>query len=415
MPNTVAPSALKHKHRSGSIEHRVARKLLLDASPDLPPDHASAIVSHWLQRPSEIPVLGDSSLRDHFAHTLRAETGSKSEPRIKFDIPFPPRRNTSFRFIDLFAGIGGFRLALEQAGGTCVFSSEVDSAAQRTYDMNFGEIPFGDIRTFTSPHVTDSELAARIPDHDVLAAGFPCQPFSRAGVSARTSIGQSHGFDDEISGTLFFDIIRIADVKRPSVLFLENVKNLVRHDGGRTFETIRRRVKALGYEFSHQVIDSSRMVPQRRQRTYIIASRLPRAFEFDLGPFLEGHELPLGPFLEDEVSDAYTISDALWAGHQRRTRANLARGVGFTAFTADLSRPANTLVARYGKDGKECLIPQAGKNPRMLTPRECATLQGFPETFALPDARTVAYRQFGNSVSVPVVSELARQIRDHLK
>lgn len=387
-----------------------------------------------MQRPPNDPVDIETLIhvweshranREWAVHTeLDAEISHFAEehrhPDAQPKVLFPPSEDKRFAFIDLFAGIGGFRLALQQHGGHCVFTSEIDPAARAVYQQNFGVYPYGDIRQFTGAEISDAEVDERIPDHDVLAAGFPCQPFSRAGVSARNAVGINHGFDDEISGTLFFDILRIARVKRPKVLFLENVQNLTRHDGGHTFEVIRSQIdktfkSSLGYHFRHAVIDSSRLVPQRRKRTYIIATRLEPAFEFDLDPFELGDEIPLERALENDPDEAFTISDKLWRGHQERTRKNVARGVGFTAFLADLRRPSNTLVARYGKDGKECLIPQQGRNPRMLTPRECANLQGFPPDFVIAEAKTTAYRQFGNAVAVPVVAELARQIQVHLE
>lgn len=324
-------------------------------------------------------------------------------------IPFPPPRNPQFKFIDLFAGIGGFRLALQGCGGECVFSCEWDTAAKQTYFANFGEYPFGDIRQFTNPSLNDSEIDALIPDHDVLAAGFPCQPFSHAGVSARQSLGKKHGFECNTQGTLFFDLVRVAKVKRPRVLLLENVKNLQSHDKGRTFATIRQTIEEeLGYSFSSTIIDASTLVPQRRKRCFMVCFReRSRDFVF---PQISGPPLALRTVLEDEVSDWFTLSDRMWQGHIKRTERNLARGTGFTAFVADLDRPANTLVSRYWKDGKECLVPQEGKNPRFLTPRECARLQGFPEEFRLPQSANSAYRQFGNSVAVPVVKLVASAV-----
>ena len=327
--------------------------------------------------------------------------------------PFPPRKNHKFRFIDLFAGIGGFRLALQKHGGKCVFSSEWDYAARETYRDNYGEVPFGDIRQFTSSAISDKELKNLIPDHDVLAAGFPCQPFSHAGVSARKALGKQHGFSCEIQGTLFFDLMRIAKVKRPKVIFLENVKNLEKHDGGRTFKRIKRTIeKELKYSFSYAVIDSSSVVPQRRKRCYIVCLRNKRD-KFDF-PKFKGPAKPLRSILQRNVLPKYTISNKLWQGHINRTKRNIERGVGFTAYEADLSKPAHTLVARYYKDGKECLIPQHGKNPRMLTPRECARLQGYPEPFRFHPARVQAYRQFGNSVAVPVVRRIAKRIANKI-
>ena len=316
------------------------------------------------------------------------------------DVPFPPPQKPKFTFIDLFAGIGGFRLAMQGVGGVCVFSSEWNESAQRTYFANYGEMPFGDI--------TKAETKAMIPqDFDILCAGFPCQPFSRAGVSARLALNQATGFEDKAQGTLFFDVLTILKERRPKIAFLENVKNLVRHDGGRTFEIIRESIRELGYSFHWKIIDASPLVPQKRIRCYMVCIRDNGQFKF---PEIAGPELPLSSILEPNPSDEYTISDGLWRGHQARTKRNIARGAGFTAITADLTKPAHTLVARYYKDGKECLIPQNGKNPRLLTKREAARLQGFPETFILPASRTDTYRQMGNSVAVPVLSRIAESI-----
>ena len=318
--------------------------------------------------------------------------------------PFSGNGNNTFKFIDLFAGIGGFRLAMQSLGGTCVFSSEWDKDAQKTYFANFGEHPDGDITK-----ISESE----IPDHDVLCAGFPCQPFSLAGVSARNSLDTAHGFACETQGTLFFDIVRIIKKKRPKVVFLENVKNIVNHDKGNTFSIIKKTIKSLGYSFSYKLINAKTYVPQKRIRCYMVCLRdTDESFIF---PEIHGQPKSLSSILEKNVDDKFTISDKLWAGHQRRTANNLARGTGFTAFCADLSKPSNTIVARYGKDGKECLIPQTNKNPRMLTPRECARLQGFPEEYIIPVAKTAAYKQFGNSVVVPVVKDIAKQILLYLE
>jgi len=315
------------------------------------------------------------------------------------DVPFPPVQQPVFTFIDLFAGIGGFRIALQEENGKCVFSSELDQYAKRTYETNFGEALFGDIR-----NIYENE----IPDHDILCAGFPCQPFSLAGVSARNSLNTSHGFACQTQGTLFFEIARIVAARKPRVVFLENVKNLVSHNSGKTFSVIRSTMESLGYSFSYKLIDSSSVVPQKRIRCYMVCIR-GSSEQFDF-PEITGPSLPLCSILEKEVDASFTISSKLWKGHQRRTERNLKRGTGFTAFCADTGKPSNTLVARYGKDGKECLIPQDRGNPRMLTPRECARLQGFPENFIIPVAKTTAYKQFGNSVAVPVIRIIASQI-----
>lgn len=242
---------------------------LLEAFPQTEGDEIEAVVTHWLQSPSEdIPYL-TPSMRDHCwsivgATKRRGKAQSVCEPQGVYqarlpidwaDVPFPPPQRVAFRFIDLFAGIGGFRIAMQELGGTCVFSSEWDPYAKRTYEANFGEVPFGDIRKISEDD---------IPDHDILCAGFPCQPFSLAGVSARNSLNTAHGFACETQGTLFFDIARIMKAKRPRVAFLENVKNLVGHDGGKTFSVIKNTIEELGYSFSYKVIDSSPLVPQRR-------------------------------------------------------------------------------------------------------------------------------------------------------
>lgn len=319
-------------------------------------------------------------------------------------LPLRPDLNPAFRFIDLFAGIGGVRLGFQNNGGACVFSSEYDKSAQTTYKLNHGEKPFGDI----------TKVCERdIPEHDILLAGFPCQPFSNAGVSARNAVGKKHGFLCETQGTLFFDVMRIITERRPKVIFLENVRNIERHDNGRTFQTIMDSMDEAGYLFTYKLIDSSTVVPQRRVRCYMVAIRKDIKKEF-IFPEFRGEKKSLRTILETCVDDKYTISDRLWLGHINRTKRNLERGTGFTAHTADLDKPSNTIVARYGKDGKECLIPQENKNPRLLTPRECARLQGFPECFVFPSAKTPAYKQFGNSVVVPVIEEIAKKIKKEI-
>jgi len=390
---------------------------LLGKCPQFEADELEAIVSHWLQGQNmPLPFLTTEMQNCIVTHMPQTQA-QRSLPfalheehapyqinlAIDWDaVPFPPVHAAKFTFIDLFAGIGGFRLAMQAQGGRCVFSSEWDNYAKKTYEANFGEVPYGDIRKIN---------AGDVPDHDVLCAGFPCQPFSLAGVSARTALDKAHGFACETQGTLFFDIERIIQQKRPKIVFLENVKNLVSHDKGRTFATIKATIEQLGYRFAYQVIDASPLVPQKRIRCYMVCLRndiSPQTnFEF---PTIEGKPRALKSILQTQVDTSFTISDKLWAGHQRRTQRNIERGTGFTAFCANLDKPANTLVARYGKDGKECLIPQAGKAPRMLTPRECARLQGFPETFLIPVAKAAAYRQFGNSVAVPVLKRIAEKI-----
>jgi DNA (cytosine-5)-methyltransferase 1 len=397
-------------------------------------DEIDAIVTHFIFAPEIKPASMPEEIYDYLLKEFfNNKTNNSSEeslyvkeeqatyaastqlvfPFVKEEIPFPPPQHPDFKFIDLFAGIGGFRIALQNLNGKCVFSSEWDKAAKQTYFNNFGEIPYGDINQFTNENISDEELDQLIPDHDVLCAGFPCQPFSHAGVSARTSLGQKHGFEDRIQGTLFFNIARIVKVKKPQVLFLENVKGLVNHDKGKTFKAIKETIENhLGYSFQWKVINSNTEVPQSRKRCYMICF-LDSKKEFSF-PKFTGEPIPLKTILEQSPDKEYTISDKLWAGHQRRTARNLERGTGFTAFTADINKPSNTIVARYGKDGKECLIPQKGKNPRKLTPRECAKLQGFPKEFLYPEAKTPAYKQFGNSVAIPVIQKIAGKILNTL-
>jgi DNA (cytosine-5)-methyltransferase 1 len=425
-PRRKEPAKGVSKSAASSLPYTQALRVLLSAEAGQPhPEEVRAelpaIISHWLQSPKEAPLkLGvETGTRWRatlatYARTTEGEfldhsrTARKPPVGVDFSaLPFPPTEKPKFTFIDLFAGIGGFRLALQSLGGKCVFSSEWDAYAKQTYWNNFGEVPFGDITQFTTEARTDDEIDADIPNHDVLTGGFPCQPFSRAGVSARSSLGQKHGFSCEIQGTLFFDLVRIARAKRPKVMFLENVRNLQSHDGGQTFDRIRKTIENdLGYSFESMAIDSSTLVPQRRKRCYMVCFRDGQKFEF---PEFAGPPKTLGSILEDNPDDRFTISDRLWQGHIKRTNRNLNRGVGFTAFEADLTKPANTLVARYYKDGKECLIPQDGKNPRKLTPRECARLQGYDEEFKPHPVDAHAYKQFGNSVAVPVISKIAAQ------
>lgn len=300
-------------------------------------------------------------------------------------------------FIDLFAGIGGFRLAFESVGARCVFSSEWDKLAQDTYAANFGERPAGDITQIP---------AEDIPDHDILTAGFPCQPFSIAGVTKHNALGNAHGFAHETQGTLFFDVARIIDAKRPVAFVLENVKHLLRHDKGRTFKVMERTLRdELGYTVYHAVLDAARVVPQHRERVYLVGFREPRPFAF---PDLPNHQPRLIDILEPSVEAKYTLTDHLWGYLQDYAAKHRAKGNGFGYGLADMQGITRTLSARYYKDGSEILIPQGvDRNPRRLTPRECARLMGFPEDYQIVVSDTRAYKQFGNSVVVPVVTALA--------
>lgn len=309
-----------------------------------------------------------------------------------------------FTFIDLFAGIGGMRLAFEACGGQCVFSSEWDRYCRKTYFDNFGVIPHGDI----------TKINARdIPDHDILVAGFPCQPFSIAGVSKKNSLGRKTGFLDKTQGTLFFDIVRILDEKRPRAFLLENVKNLRSHDRGNTWKVIMESLEELDYEVFSDILDGQLYVPQHRERVFIVGFDRKRYgdnidFTFNLKP--PKNKPVLKDILEKEVDSKYTLSDRLWQYLQDYAVRHRAKGNGFGFGLADLNGITRTLSARYYKDGSEILVPQEGKNPRRLTPRECARLQGFDDSFIISVSDTQAYKQFGNSVVVPLVSAIAELI-----
>ena len=310
----------------------------------------------------------------------------------------------NFTFIDLFAGIGGMRLAFEEAGGECGYSNEWNKFSQQTYMANFGDMPDGDI---TQVNADD------IPDHDVLVAGFPCQPFSIAGVSKKNSLGRATGFADKTQGTLFFDVCRILEAKRPKAFMLENVKNLCSHDKGKTFKVITESLNELGYEVFYKVIDGQAFVPQHRERIIIVGfdrERYGSFFDFEFNIIPKEPKPVIADILEKEVSEKYTLSDKLWIYLQNYAAKHKAAGNGFGYGIAPLDGVSRTLSARYYKDGSEVLIEQDGKNPRKLTPRECARLQGFPDSFAIPVSDTQAYRQFGNSVVVPLMAAVAKLI-----
>jgi len=313
------------------------------------------------------------------------------------------QENSRVTFIDLFAGIGGLRQAFQNAGGRCIFSSEWDKYSQLTYKANFNETPEGDI----------TKIEARdVPPHDILVAGFPCQPFSIAGVSKKNSLGRDHGFLDKTQGTLFFDVARIIDWRRPKAFLLENVKNLLTHDSGRTFTVIRETLDALNYKIYFKVIDGKHYVPQHRERLIIIGMNKNIYGDEDLFNFPELPEANhrLRDILEEYVAPKYTLSDKLWTYLQGYAKKHHEKGNGFGFGLTDLEGITRTLSARYYKDGSEILIPQEGRNPRRLTPRECARLQGFPETFNIVVSDTQAYKQFGNSVVLPLVSAVASQL-----
>jgi DNA (cytosine-5)-methyltransferase 1 len=346
---------------------------------------------------------------------LRFETKG-GETRVR---PASAEPGASFSFVDVFAGIGGLRLGLESVGGRCLWSCEWDKNAQKTYRAWFGELPVGDINEVNPKD---------IPDHDVLAAGFPCQPFSIAGVSKRKSLGRAHGFKDEAQGTLFFTLAGAIEQKKTPVLLLENVKNLKSHDSGRTWMVIRGTLEELGYEVHHRVIDAAGWVPQHRERVFIVALRR-ELFGNDICPdlaSLEAHESErvrtVREILDPSVDARYTLTDHLWKYLRDYAAKHAAKGNGFGYGLADLDGVTRTLSARYCKDGSEILIPQRRRNPRRLTPREAARLMGFTGRFArmrgfadgeFPQvvSDTQAYRQFGNAVVPPVAEAVGGEVR----
>lgn len=299
------------------------------------------------------------------------------------------------KFIDLFAGVGGFRIAFESQKAQCVFSSEWDKFSQITYQANFGEKPEGDITLINSK---------KIPNHDILTAGFPCQPFSNAGLKK--------GFEDT-RGTLFYDVARIINDKKPSMVLLENVKGFVNHNKGKTLRVVLETLDELGYNTTYKVLNAKDFgIPQNRERIFIVGVNRKKmgkiGFEF---PDPLNKKTTLGQILEKNPDVKYTISNKLWQGHKRRLKEHKLKGNGFGyGMFNEESTHTNTISARYYKDGSEILINQGKKNPRMLTPREAARLQGFPENFTIPVSDTQAYRQFGNSVAIPVVKEIAKKM-----
>lgn len=354
-------------------------------------------------------------------------------PALQGMLPFESSESNvdGFKFIDLFAGIGGIRTAFEGIGGQCVFTSEWDSYAQKTYVQNFNghHTMAGDITQVD---------AKDIPYHDVLLAGFPCQPFSIAGVSKKNSLGKEHGFKDATQGTLFFDVARIIEAKQPKAFLLENVKNLISHDKGRTFEVIKRILsEELGYHIYYRVIDGAHFTPQHRERIIIVGFKDPVSFDFDALPLpskgtkklkdilhkTDGSE-PILPWDENrffdheskQVQSKFTLTNNLWRYLQNYAEKHRLKGNGFGFGLVTGESVTRTLSARYHKDGSEILVYQGeDKNPRRLTPRECARLMGFPDTFRIPVSDTRAYRQFGNSVVVDVMAHVAKLMQPILE
>ncbi|QHS52367.1 DNA (cytosine-5-)-methyltransferase [Edaphobacter sp. 12200R-103] len=403
---TSEPLALLAQVRQRMTQREIGKRLQVDPK----------TVGRWERRETDCPKYVQAALREMLPMRGRPEAPG------------------NFTFIDLFAGIGGMRKGFESAGGHCIFTSEWNEWSKKTYRENFPN----------DEHDIDGDItkvdAADIPDHDVLLAGFPCQPFSIAGVSKKNALGRPHGFECTTQGTLFFDVARIIAEKRPKAFLLENVKNLVSHDGGNTFRVIKETLsRELGYHVQAKVIDGQSFTPQHRERILIVGFREATGFSFDdfrkpeKGPVLgsilhpeDGSEAEETPFTTGplaKVHAKYVLTEKLWEYLQNYAAKHKAagNGFGFGLVTPDMT--TRTLSARYYKDGSEILVSRGGrKRPRRLTPRECARLMGFDapgivdkDRFIIPVSDTQAYKQFGNSVVVPVIREVARLMAPHIR
>ncbi len=402
----------------------ISENLNLD---DSTKEELPAAISHWLWNPSELPPMFSPAIKSEAIQFLKEKypetLTEKKEFRcqtIGFDaIPYPPPKSPEFRFIDLFAGIGGFRIAFQNQGGKCVFTSEWDRFAKQTYEHNFGEIPYGDINRIDP---------MEIPDHEVLCAGFPCQPFSLAGVSKNVSLGRKHGFEHAAQGTLFFNICKVIEAKRPKAFFLENVKNLKSHDDKKTFTTIMKSLRDdLGYIVNERVVDGGNWVPQHRERIFIVGfdpkqTNIRESEEIIIPskPDVEYKLKELSDVVVKKVNDRYTLGLGTWNTLIRHKKKHAAAGNGFGYGLHDEIKAGDrtrTISARYHKDGAEILINQPGtKRPRRLTPDEAKQLQGYDlERFQFPVSDTQAYRQIGNSVVVPAVEATAQELIKALK
>ncbi len=376
-------------------------------------DGFAALTHYWQSDANYEGQAYETSAKDYFNEIIEDQgVDMNFLSPSEYDVPFPPPNNPKFTFIDLFAGIGGMRIAFQNLGGKCVFSSEWDKFAQQTYEANFGEVPFGDITRISEE---------TIPDHDILIAGFPCQPFSIAGVSKKNSLGKKHGFLDETQGTLFFDIARILKHKKPPTFMLENVKNLLTHDKRKTFRVIKNTLEELGYSIFYDILNSKFFVPQNRARIFIIGFHKDYftsevSFRFPEMPEQRSPQFAVfKDILEKNVDAKYTLSDKLWVYLQDYALKHKSRGNGFGYGLTDMNGIARTISARYYKDGAEVLVRQGNKNPRRLTPRECARLQGYEDIFDLSRVSdNQAYKQFGNSVTVPLIQAIGVKIAEQL-
>lgn len=381
-------------------------KEILELVPSLnDSEERKAIITHMLENPDiRIPLLKKKEF-----NCIRKYMREHNE-QVEVSVPYPKPEETKFKFIDLFAGIGGFRQAFQNLGGNCVFSSEWDKHAAETYYANYGVYPFGDIRSIDPK---------TIPDHDILCAGFPCQPFSIAGVSKKNSMGRATGFEDKIQGTLFFEIAKILQAKRPPFIFLENVKNINSHDKGRTISIIEQTFRDLHYKVLKEVVDGKEWVPQHRERVFFLGYDTLKFGELDPAEFFipkkpsPGYVYPTLDTIIDSSMTERTLTDGTWNALIRHKEKHESKknGFGYSILKYPITpdQITWTISARYHKDGADCLVPQKDRNPRQLSLKEVTRLQGFDDTkFTFPVGITFAYKQLGNSVVVPAIEESAK-------
>lgn len=394
----------------------------------LPQEQELAIMSHY--HSTRELVFGEAVAIAERYDSLLSDGGNRSVLEVVREslfngkpapFPGPAVGEEDFTFIDLFAGIGGFRMALQDIGGRCVFTSEWDKYSKQTYFANYGDFPFGDI--------TKDAVKDYIPNgFDIICGGFPCQPFSLAGVSKKVSLGRLHGFADEKQGNLFFHIADIIERHRPKAFFLENVKNLVSHDNKKTFRVIKETLEGLNYSFDHRVIDGKHFVPQHRERTFMIGFDKEVfgddiRFDFD-DVVIPEEKRRLKTILQEDVDAKYTLSDKLWNYLQEYAKKHKEKGNGFGFGLADPEGISRTISARYYKDGAEILIAQGDKNPRRLIPHEAGALQGYPifpintddkgRSLIIPVSDVQAYRQFGNSVVMPLIKAIGETLKNKI-